>query len=288
MMPAARMDERIPVAVHHQGAATRDDALRGLWREVVERGWLSTAPPAIRVQVGRRWRSPLVADTARSLAERLAELFPAARIEVRDGTGPTTPEPAVTVHAIAAGEVRVPDSWFAPSVLVTVTGVGPDPASGLSAVLEAQAEPLRDLGNAMPLPRLVYEAHRLFASDLVIACVHGAHADPSSPAHWFAAASDVAVELALIRASGGDPLRMPLVRALAAHEILPGLDPSDPECRLHGHLAPRWMVQLNAARAGLSQSRQALAQDVTSVRRNLHRIPLAIQRRLAMWRRSDE
>jgi hypothetical protein len=283
----------VRVLAHRQSECSLEQALLDLWQEVLEQRWLEAAAPRVTIQVGQRWRSSLVVETAKSLERLLAERTPSAQIEVLDpqapaiGSGhlkaqPEASEPAVDVSGIAApSNVRIPERWFEPFFLVTVTGSGPVASGRISAVLDAQAEPLARLGNRFPASVLAYEAHRLFASDLAIVCGVTDRSRASSEAWWMAASSDVAIEMALAHACGCEPSTMPYIEMIASHEILPAVDLRKVPFRLSGYLAPAWQTRLSNAASGLDMSRRAVVRDVRAVRRNLRRIPGFVRRRLA-------
>jgi hypothetical protein len=283
----------VRILAQRQGSLGRERALHELWRRVDANGWLAAAAPRVVVHVGQRWRSDLVFATAQSLARTLAARLPSVPIEIsdpgmpRDNAAPVEGEPTITIAGVAAHTLRVLERWFEPFFLVTVTGAGPDVATRMSAVLDAQGEPLCRLDGTLPPPTAAYEAHRLFASDLVVACTTARQADPTSEACWVAGTSDVAVEIALLRASGCDPSQMPYVRMLSAHEVLPGVEVDGVLPELSGYVGPAWRAEVHAARRRLATSQHAVVEDVIAVRRNLKRIPPAVRRRLANWKRGS-
>lgn len=246
--------------------ATTREPLTALWPEAARRGWLQANGRAVVIQVGRRHRTAAVTETARMLAGVLAERSAGARIDPpHDGT--------VRVVGVAMPRgVTVPKLWFEPVFLVTVCGVGPDGFGRLAGPLVAQSEALAALNPHASPPALVYEAHRLAASDLVVACGEG----------WCAlATSDVALEQALAGAAGIAWEELPYLRTIARHELLP------PPGRLAGelpdlrrHLGPAWRAQLAAVAAAVRGTARGIAEDVVAVRRNLGRIPHAVRRRL--------
>lgn len=291
-------DEHVRVLAQSQGKRTLEQALNELWQKPAVQGWLATDAPHVVVHVGQRWRSDLIVQTAKSLVNLFARRLPSDRVELLDPAAATNGAPrshagahasarAVTVSGVVAHAVRIPARWFEPFFLVTVTGAGPDSATRMSAVLDAQAEPLLDLNPSVPPASTAYEAHRLFASDLVVACATARYTDPASEACWFASPSDVGVEMALMRASGGDPAQLPYVKMLARHELLPAMEADGIAPSLSGYVAPAWRAEMHAARGRLATSRHAVIQDVIAVRRNLRRIPPALRRRLANWKRGS-
>lgn len=290
--------ERLDLLTCGQGDRSLAQALADLWMQAEGRGWFATPLPRIVVQVGQRWRSALVVETAASLARLLANRAPSAQVETVDsGTEPFRLEsmriskdatsPVLAVSGITARQVRIPEWWLESFFLITVTGAGPDPMGRISAVLDAQAEPLRRVANSLAPASLAYEAHRLFASDLVVACATSRHDTPNSEARWFASPSDVTVEMALMRASGCEPMQMPYIKTFATHEILPEVDLSGVPPTLCGYTAPAWQARMATVRTSLAASRQMVIEDAIAVRRNCRRIPLAVRRRLAMRKRSS-
>ena len=272
--------------VHQRAAGTTD--LEPLWHETRRREWLAPGAGPVVIQIDRRWRSPLVVETARSLAAYLGAQLLAARVVLMDpaaGSASAGEESAFTVAGTVAHSLRVPAAWFEGAFLITITGVGPDAVTRLSAVLDAQAAPLQALNPSTPAMTLAYETHRLFASDLVVACATAHRNDPSSEPCWFVGPSDLGVEMALARACGCDPSRLPYVALLARHEIVPALAPEHGATALQGYLAPAWQARMHAARTRVATTRHAIIQDVVAVRRNLRRIPPAIRRRLAARKR---
>ncbi len=288
---------RVRVLAQHAGTLGRERALQELVRRLDAAGLLAAAAPRAVIHVGHRWRSDLVVATARALASAIAERSTSTAVMIADagatsnGTAPRDAaadvDASVTIAGVAAHALRVPEHWFGSFFLVTVSGAGPDPATRISAVLDAQAESLRRLDPTLPPATAAYEAHRLFASDLAVACATACLADATSEACWLAGANDVAVEIALMRASGCDPSPMPYVRMLAKHEVLPEVEVDGATAPLSGYVGPAWRAEVHAARQRFATSRHAVVQDVIAVRRNLKRIPPAVRRRLANWKRSS-
>lgn len=284
----------VRVLAHRQSEQTLAQALGDLCRKVETAGWLAGETPRVVVQVGQRWRSSLVVETAKSLAAWLAGKVPRAEIELRDAAAHANGQHAegdagrpFVVAGITADDVRIPEWWFESRFVITVAGAGPARAGRLSGVLDAQAEPLQSLGNQLSPASLAYEAHRLFASDLAVACATLHRDGPTSEACWFVGPSDVAVEMALMRASGCEPSGMPYIQMLASHEILPVLALEGIPPRIGGYLAPQWQARGNALRTRWDARRQAALRDARAFRRNLWRIPSAVRRRLSAWRRKS-
>jgi hypothetical protein len=226
-----------------------------------------------------------VAETARSLAAFL-QTHAGVTAEILDDEFP--PAESLRIAGITApGELAVPAFWFQPHVLVTVAAARPSPRSRIAAVLDAQAAILQRLGNPHAPGDLVYEAHRLAASDLAVACGHVDAADPTSRAWWMAASSDVAVDWAVATAAGVAPEALPWLRVVARHEVLPapptvrGTLPS-----LRGLAAAGWRSRAAAMAARLRASRATAERDARMLRRNLHKIPSFVRRRFARLRRA--
>ncbi len=265
-----------------------------VWRQADQLGWFSAPSRRIVIQVGQACRSTLALQTAHSLAAFLRDRISTCTIEVLDSAAApeewsglarcdVRADDALCVTGVAATRgLLVPQLWFESFVLITVTAAHPDPAARLAAVLDAQADPLRHLKNQYPPHVLIYEAHRLAASDLVVVCGHARYSDPGSDAWWIVGRSDVGVEQTLATATGIDPTHLPTLRTLARHEAfspVPRMAGSLPD--LKGHLAPEWQMRWLAARSGADGLRRAVVHDVTMVRRNLGKVPHFVRRRLA-------
>lgn len=232
------------------------------------------------IRVAQPWRTPLVLETARSLAAVVAQRLPHAEVRVAEDSDARQ---VIRMAGIAVIDVAIPMDWFEPSFLVTVAGVGPDPLVRLHGVLAVQTEPLRHLGNEGMLPALVYESHRLGGSDLAVACGTTVRTDENAEAWWIARRSDVAADLALAHARGFEPRRLPCIQAIAAHELPPG-------CREIGEAIPRLAgfgtaaalpVRVRVGIAKVAASGRALGHDLRAIRSNLGKIPNFVRRRLA-------
>lgn len=269
-----------------------------LWQSVGKLGWLPEAPSRIVIQVGQSFRSALVVETARCLADFLSDRVPGGVIEVVDPAASSSEwerfrlrdsaiDCTLTLSGIAVPEgLAVPKLWFESFFLITVSAAHPDRAAQLACVLHAQAEPLRRLGNCSTPQELIYEAHRLAPSDLSIACGYARFDESASERWWAVSLSDIAVDQAVASAAGVDPARLPMLRALTRHErITSPAELVGTLPRLDGYLAPAWKAHASAARSGISASQRAVVHDLIMVRRNLHKIPGFIRRRLAARRR---
>jgi hypothetical protein len=267
--------------------------LSSLWQRVAELGWLPVATPRIVIQIGQAWRSPIVEETARSLIEFLGNHVDVA-IDVLDAAAAGDRWGRARVRNVAAedtldlsadamrGALTVPRLWFESFSLVTITGAGPSAASRISCVLDAQADPLRRLGNPPVREALIYEAHRLAGSDLAVACGHVGKDDPASRRWWAVSASDVAVDQAVASEAGIEQPDVRDVRALARHELVaPPPEMLGNLPRLRGHAAPPWQMRVAAVRTTALACRHVLSHDLAMLRSNLHRVPGFLRRRRA-------
>jgi len=283
-------------------AAGEASGLQALWSRVGELGWLRPNPadhPLVVLQIGERGRSPLVIRTARRLVEFLREGWPALAIDVLDpvaqadewdGLRLRSGGDAVTLSGIAASRgLAVPSLWFTPFYLITVAAVGPEPVTRLAGVLDAQADPLRRLRNPYAPSTLIYEAHRLAASDLSVACGHARWNHGDTERWWAVGTDDVAVDQVVASAAGIDPMQLPMLQSLARHELVAThveLQGSLP--RLHGYVVPAWKARIRAARLRVTGSHRAVAHDLALVRRNLRKIPGYVRRQLGTRRGSQQ
>ena len=158
----------------------------------------------------------------------------------------------------------------------------PAAATRVSAVLDAQADALRVLNPTQPRGALRCEAHRLGRSDLAIGC----GTSGPSRAWWIAGASDLAVEAAVASGCGIVPGRLPALRQIARHELLPAFGPGAAAGSLGITAAPGWRASVAALGDGWRLTRATLAHDVPSVRRNVKRIPSFVARYAAIFGRS--
>lgn len=276
------MSNSVTVMRRRQGSAPRSRVLAEIWDSVAREGWLDDdTGRRIMIRVAHTWRTPLVLETARSLAAAVAQQLPHA--EVRVAAEDSDARDVIRVAGIAANDVAIPMDWFEPFFLVTVAGVGPDPLVRVHGVLAAQTEPLRHLGYEGTLPALIYESHRLGGSDLAVACGTTVRADENAEAWWIVSRNDVAADLALAHACGLEPSRLPCIQAIAAHELLPGYrEIGEGLPRLAGFGAAALPVRLRVGIAKVAASGRALGQDLRAIRNNLgKKIANFVRRRLA-------
>jgi exopolysaccharide biosynthesis WecB/TagA/CpsF family protein len=270
----------------------RSTSLEALLEDAGAAGWLPRGDRIV-VQLAGRVRSADLVDCARSLVGFLRQRLPKARIDVLDPTGDADEWRAFGARRIEAGrglgvrgiavpELRVPELWFQSYSMVTVVAPHPSPAARMAGALEAQAGALHDLGNAHDGAALAYEAHRLAASDLVIACGRTRFGDCASEPWWAVSPSDVLLDHAVAGAAGITPSRLPSVQAVARQERLPELPVAAPRLpRLTGYAAPPLVVALTRFRARLSAAAHGLGRDARMAVHNAGKIPGYVRRRLA-------
>jgi hypothetical protein len=173
---------------------------------------------------------------------------------------------------------RVPTLWLEDFLLITVTGVAPDARHGLAGVLAAQADLLPDAERADL--DAVYEAHRLLAADLYVACGTRTYGAPDTESWWAASTDDVTLDCALAAAAGVAPTTLPALRHLWRHELMPSPTyVSAAAVTLDHHVAPSSTIRAAHARARLARFGRMVREDVGHAAANLYRIPQFIERR---------
>jgi len=278
----------------HAGPDALPTVLDELWRCAAQLGWLSPAVPRIVMQIGQRWRSTLVLETAMSLAQCLVQRWPHATIEIFDPAAcgsewapfavwdVLADTPVCLADTTAPEGLRVPARWFESYFLVTVAATGPLRVGRFVGLLDAQADPLRHLGNTHLPEALSYAAHRLARSDLAVACGYTHREDPTSERWWAVSPSDVAVDQGVARAARMAPETLSHLHFLAHHEVLapyPEMLGNLPP--LHEYAPSVWQARLSLWRLKASMPWHTVVRDVRMTRRNLHRIPHFIRRRVA-------
>jgi hypothetical protein len=226
------------------------------------------------VQAGPAGAPAIVARTADAIVAAAARRWPQARVL----RAPAAGETVRLGSPVLPGGVRVPASWLGSFTSITVSGVVADAGLRMAAVLAAQAGPLLAANPGAPSTALAYEAHRLGASDLCIAC--GNHPDGRA---WWLAGSDLALETALAAAAGIDPRRLPAIAFLLRHETVtlapvtvPAVVPS-----LAGQIAPAWRARLAGVRAAARAGANRLSEDARLAVANIYRTPEFLRRRLS-------
>lgn len=279
-----------------ESAKPPQEVFRHLWQQVEYLGWLRGLAPRIVLQIGQTGRSAIVLETARSFVTFLAERVPDIVLEVLDPAAQSGDWGAVPVRDVAVEDtwcitgvttppdLIVPALWFESYALVTIAAVGTPSFGRLSGVLAAQAEPLQRLQNPHTPETLLYEAHRLARSDLLVACGYAHQHDPTSAWWWIVSASDIAVEQVVAGAAGLAPETHAALRALSRHEVFA---PTPQLCgdlpRLYGYAPPVWQVRTNAIWLRVNAWWHTVIHDLRMLRRNVPRIPRAIGRRLARF-----
>ncbi len=281
-----RKRQVMPAVLGWRARSLGPGVLGALWQSVDELGWLPEEPVRVVVQVGHDNRSAVVYETVHALADFLMVRRGSA-VEVldpvmdRDSWGNLSVldiprEDVLRLEAVATcGPLAVPRFWFSRHFLVTVTGVGPSPRARISALLGAQAELLRRLGNEEPTEVVVYEAHRLAASDLSVICGHAG----TSEFWWAIGQSDVAVEQAVAQAAGIKPGTLPWLRTLARHEVLdavPELLGSLPSLREYA--ASGWWTAVHGVGLRIAARVSAAGHDARMFRQAVRKIPAVVRR----------
>ncbi len=262
------------------------------WDELAAQGYFDEARTRpVVLHVARGGSEQRVLATTRGLLAFLRRRFPDTTIEIldpraRDSDWPgvrrldldATPRRRVAAPTLPNG-VDIPGRWLTPFFLVTITGAAPHSRYLVSSVLAAQAEllgpqPAKDLD-------LVFEAHRLLAADLNVACGTRVYGDDASESWWAASTHDASLEAAIAAAAGADPLRVPQLAHLARHEtasMLGNATGSDVP-RLERYLAPRSAVRRAAAREWCRHWARTIGTDLRLAAANLSRIPQFVRRR---------
>jgi len=255
-------------------------------------GWLDSAFEHVIVQAVDD--SPMVVDTVRALAAFFGAFGSRVELVGEAAVTPASASPAIRdiareerLSLVGLGNparLVVPKLWFEDHYLVTVAGLACDGRSQFKGILDTQSAPLGRLGNPHPDVQLASEAHRLAPSDLCIIC--GYEGKDRRPLWWAVSRSDVGLDGFVCSLAGMERAALPALREVARHELLPSdartVGPTLPECST-ARLRP------NALRAALGRIRTAAsagAMEWKAIRRNLHRIPHAVRRRLARSNRS--
>jgi hypothetical protein len=284
----AASGEPVVVAAQFSVAETENEIAR-LFEHVVHSGWLPCAASilVVRLDTERDEIAKRVADTIVAFCTGLG--YVQVLLWTKD-----KPLPFGYAGGSASDSLALPDFrllsacmphgvpartfWLAPFDLVTVTMPRPDYHCGLSAILAAQARTLAD-DRAWRL-ELIAEAHRLIRSDVAVVC--GPLSSPSGPARAFCALSndDIALEVAVGRAAGVHPLRLPHLRFLSTQYVISfdskviGAMPV-----LNGLAAPTWQTLPTHAFWRLMRYCDQARADLGLARANLVRIPDFLVRR---------
>jgi len=235
-----------------------------------------------------------VSDTVRSIAAVLSTAGGCVEVvggpEAASSVGPlrvrdvSREEHLGLVGLGSPARLTVPTLWFERVCLVTVVGLAVDGTRRFRGILDAQSAPLRRLGNPHSREQLAYEAHRLAASDLCVVCAYRDR--DHQPLWWAISRSDVELDSFVCRLAGLNPAALPTLRELIRHEVLPEagqvVGPELPRCATA-------RIRPGAALDALGRMRavaRASVAEWTVIRKNVHRIPHAVRRRLARFGRS--
>ncbi len=250
--------------------AAGGQAVRDLVGRIAALGWLDDAVGRVVLQAGGLGRPSSSSGAAEGLAEALRGRVPALEIE-----SPEDVPDAIAIQGLGGAVVRVPRRWFEPFFLIVGVAVRPDRRWRIGGALQAQAAMLARLNPDLAAARVLAEAHRLNAADLVVA--YGADGG-----WWAASQSAVQLDGALAHAAGLDPQALPAIREIARHEVL---EPFEMAAALIPELTD---IAAGAAGAFFDATRDRAAgaahravEDAGRVSRNLRKVPQALRRRLA-------
>lgn len=259
------------------------------WQTLVQAECLRTDVRRVVVHVARSARGEIVVETARALITFLRRAG-VVTVDVIDPGGRVADWPNVGWIDLAAterlrvdaacvrGGAMVPTLWLDDFYFVTVTGIAPDPRYGLSGILAAQAALLPESG--IDDLGVIFEAHRLLAADLNIACGTRIAGSPASETWWAASRDDVRLECAIAAAAGASPMTLPHLHYLSRHEVMPtssGL--MERHIALENHVASVEAVRAARTRAAITRVARMIREDIGLAAANLHRIPQFIERR---------
>jgi hypothetical protein len=268
--------------------AETENEIARLFERVVHNGWLPRASSmlVVRLDADRSAIAKRVADTIIASCTDLG--YAQALLWTKDNAlllghadSSASDLPALSdfrlLSACMPHGVPAYMLWLVPFDLVTVTTPRPDRQCGLSAILAAQARMLAD-DRAWRL-ELIAEAHRLIRSDVAVVC---GSFSPDESARAFCALSndDVALEVAIGRAAGIHPSRLPHLRFLSTQYVISfdaqviGELPS-----LNGLVAPTWLSMPIHAFWRLVRYCDQARTDLGLARANLARIPGFLVRR---------
>lgn len=272
-----------------KAAASTDHPPDSWWRALADAGGLDGATNRRAVvHVARSSRNRLAVETARSL---IAFLRPTSgSVEVIDPAGSAAEWPGIGWIDLASCErvridavclrngAAIPSLWLEDFFLITVTGIAPDPRYGIAGILAGQAGLLVDAGRDDL--GAIFEAHRLLAADLNVACGTLRFLSAESESWWAASTEDVSLECAIAAAAGAQPATLPHLRYLAQHEVMTttGETTAAPYA-LQDYLPSQSAISRARAWARAARLAWMVRQDVGLAAANLYRIPEFIERR---------
>jgi len=279
----------VVVATQFSVAETENEMAR-LFERVVQNGWLTCAASTLLVRLDAESSeiAKRVADTIVAFCTGLGYaqvLLWTENKSVPFGHAGSSNDSALGLCEFRLLSACMPHGvparmlWLAPFDLVTVTTLRPDHSYGLSAILVAQARMLSD--DRVWRSELIAEAHRLVRSDVAVVC------GPLSPidghARAFCALSNdgVALEVAMARATGVHPLRLPHLRFLSTQHVV-SLDPPKVIGELpvmNGLAVPTWLTMPTYAFWRLMRYWDQAWADLGLACANFERIPGFLARR---------
>lgn len=269
-----------------------DQVLRDLLLAAADGGWFDCSASRVVIEARGAEQNPAAARTARTLAAFLSESGRFESVYIAGLPSATGPPSTIGVDTRASQLIRVaaplsvdglliPRDWFEHDYVVAVDACRRSAWGEISGSLNAQAESLRRLGNRLDCDSLVYEGHRLASPDVAIVCGHTTPDQVPSHQWWAIGTSDVAVELALADAAGVEPRTLSSIKALSRHGLLPDHVALIGELPFLGEYhAPTWRRFVKPVYTAVTRFWAALRRDVSRSRRNLHKIPRAVSRRL--------
>ena len=276
--------------------------LHHFWAKIEQHGWLDCETQCIVVQIGPSSACELVQKTAASLLDFLHERCPEQELNLIDGNAmldstrqrwgdrvvrpPHLSEERIILTSPCFPDgVSAPTLWLQPLFLITLCSLEPDALGRLSGFLRAQAAilPRNTLEAHLYYDEMIYESHRLAASDLGIVCGPVSRQHPQATAFWAASPNDIALELTLARAAGLQPQDLPHLRFLKRHEIIPydhvGLEGEWPQ--LEGYASPVWKVWTARLWWGAVRKVWAVLSFADTTRDNLRRLAPYLRRRVS-------
>lgn len=204
--------------------AETDDEMARLFERAVQYGWLPCAASTLVVRLDAE-SSEIAKRVADSIAAFCAGLgyvqvllwtkskppafgYPGCSYDPGLGLSNFRLLSACMPHGVPAQLL-----WLDQFDLVTVATVRPDNQLGLSAILAAEASMLAD--DRVWRLELIAEGRRLVRSDVGVVCGPLSSMDGHARAFCALSNDDVALEVAMVRAMGAHPLRLPHLRFLS-------------------------------------------------------------------------
>ncbi len=250
---------------------------------------LAAAGARVVVQVARTREPSVAAETAARLVAGLRRRHPELDVALLAVPAGEDRGPSAASWRLASpvepDGVRIPTFWCEDVHLVTVAPVVTDVLCRIGAVLDAQAQILAELNPDLPRLDLLFEAHRLGASDVAIAC----GIDTNGTPFWLVGRSDVAVEAAVAEAAGLAPSTLPHLRIFTDVDSSRAASARDAALPSVAGISPaRWQsfgaAAVQAARRGMRRA----VRDVRLAASSAERVPEFLRRHLpALTRERD-